>query len=412
MIWGYLAFRAIKSKIYREGFLARLGFVDNLGFVDKTIAAGGILLHCASVGEVRAAMPLIEKLISAYPNLSITIATTTPTGKQALKPVAHQINHCYFPIDWPGSCQRFIERLQPKLVILMETELWPNFLNLCDKNKIPTLLANARLSDKSLKNYLKYPKLTQPMLAKVNHICAQYDLDKNNFMQLGVKQKNMSQVGNIKFDIQLSQEIKKAQQKLKQSWVNGRLVWVAASIHPDEFELIIDTHLALLKKHPDLLLIAIPRHPEKFSEFKTLCIQNKINFICRSEKIIPNQHVSLVVGDTMGEMLLFLGLADVTFMGGSLISRGGHNPLESIVCGVPVIMGNSYYNFNDVCKKLIEKQVLTIVHSENELLTQLDSLVKQQDLLSNASKQCLNVMAENQGASDKMLLQIKKILAS
>ena len=258
IIWSYLLFRAIKAPEYRDGLLQRLGILP------RTVVSGGIMIHCASVGETMAALPLIKQLIQAYPESTITVTTTTPTGKKAV--VEHfgdDVNHFYLPIDWSGSCQRFIKGLKPQVVILMETELWPNFLHVCRYNGIPVLLANARLSNQSLNKYLKHSKLTTELFSNVTKIAAQFESDKQNFMALGVSPEKVEIVGSIKFDLQIAETVLNQQQQLKQLWAKNRPVWIAASIHPGEFKTVLKAHKLLLESLPEALLIAVPRHPEK-----------------------------------------------------------------------------------------------------------------------------------------------------
>ena len=323
VIWSYLIFRAIRAPEYREGFQERLGLLP-----DETVK-GGILVHCASVGEVRAAAPLIRRLISDYPDLTITITSTTPTGKKAASELfGNSIQQAYLPIDWPGSCRRFLADLSPKVVVLMETELWLNLLRRSQKMGIPVLLANARLSNNSLAKYQKYQGFSQLLFQQVSQIGAQYELDKKNFLALGVTENQITVTGSIKFDVSVSSSLAEQQRKLKFEWGTGRPIWIAVSIHPGEFDQILKAHKKLLSHIPELLLIAVPRHPERFEELKQRCQTSGLSFVSRSEDQVPDANTQVVVGDTMGEILLLCGVADLAFVGGSLIDRGGHNPLS------------------------------------------------------------------------------------
>jgi len=405
LIWCYLLFRAIKAPDYRDGFFQRLGILP------KSITSNGIMIHCASVGETVAAIPLIKQLLQTYPDYPIIITSTTPTGKKtALDNFGESVNHCYLPIDWPGSCQRFLKKLKPKLVILMETELWPNFLHVCGNNKIPVLLANARLSDKSLNNYAKYPKLTADLFTNVTKVAAQFNSDKKNFMTLGVSSEKLEVTGSIKFDIQIPEVTLSQQQQLKLQWIKNRPVWVAASIHPGEFRAVLNAHKFLLKALPDALLIAIPRHPEKFDELKLKCTKERLKFISRTDKQVPDDSIKVVVGDTMGEMAVFCGIADMAFVGGSLIERGGHNPLEPIACGTPVIMGQHYFNFSDVCQILINSELLQVAKSGDELASMMKVSLENKKRLTELSRKAINIIQENSGCVGKMMAQIKLLV--
>jgi 3-deoxy-D-manno-octulosonic-acid transferase len=402
IIWCYFLFRAIKAPEYRNGFLQRLGILP------QPILTNGIVIHCASVGETMAAIPLIKKILQTYPDSSITVTTTTPTGKSTLlNNFEGLVNHFYLPIDWPGSCRRFLTKLQPQLVILMETELWPNFLHQCGKNKIPVLLANARLSDKSFKKYSKQSKLSYELFSNVSKIAAQFVSDKQNFLDLGVSPEKIEVVGSIKFDLTIAESVLQQQQQLKLQWIKNRPTWIAASIHPGEFEAVLSAHKHLLKSLPDILLIAVPRHPEKFEALKLACSNAGLGYISRTDNIAPDQDINLVVGDTMGEMSLFCGIADIAFVGGSLIERGGHNPLEPIACGTPVIMGSHYFNFSDVCQILIDNKLLQVANSNDELATLLQHNLQDRKRLSELSVSAHLIIQKNSGCVDKMMKLIE-----
>ncbi|WP_444994715.1 lipid IV(A) 3-deoxy-D-manno-octulosonic acid transferase [Aliikangiella sp. IMCC44359] len=398
VIWLYLLFRAIKAPEYRDGMAQRLGLGDN------TAIRYAVMVHCASVGEVRAAAPLIEQLIKTYPNNSILVTTTTPTGKKVVESLfADSVAHRYLPVDWFMSSGRFIQAISPSLVILMETELWPNLLYHCGREKIPVLLANARLSDKSLLKYQKYPRFAQQLFENISKVAAQYSSDAENFIQLGTPSNKIELVGSIKFDVQISAEIQQRQAELSRRWRANRPVWIAASIHPAEFDWVLQTHQQLLPLFPDLLLIGVPRHPEKFAEFKDKCDAYKMSFVCRSEQVEPSTETQIIVGDTLGEMLLFCGAADIAYVGGSLIERGGHNPLEPLACGLPVIMGPHYYNFSDIGQILIDKNLMAVVKNQQALTGQLELLLKNKSELQSKSQQAIALMQDNRGCVDRLL---------
>ncbi|MDH5630266.1 MAG: lipid IV(A) 3-deoxy-D-manno-octulosonic acid transferase [Gammaproteobacteria bacterium] len=405
-ILAYLLFRAIKAKTYREGLKQRFGFLP------ENTTSGGLLIHCASVGEVKAAEPLIRQLIKLsqqQPNVfsTITISTTTPTGKAQVKSLfTDQLQHCYFPIDWTGSCKRFIKHLKPDLVFLMETELWPNFLEQCKKKSIPVILGNARLSQKSRDNYLKYKNLSQPMFDAIACIAAQYDSDVENFRQLGVDDSKIVKVGNIKFDVQLSPEVKAAQKGLQKEWQINRPVWIAASIHPPEFELVLKVHKILLDKFSDLMLIAAPRHPERFEEFRLACLKSGLNFIQHSKQEKPQTQTQVIIGDTLGQMMNYLSIAQVSLMGGSMIERGGHNPLEPVLCQLPVIMGMSRYNFNEVCHILTQAGVLFDARDQEQLTNTIAELLGNDEVRADIKLKAVELMKKNGGCVEKLVALI------
>jgi len=409
LIWLYFLQRGYKDSRYLKNLKQRLGLFDS------NVATNGLHIHCASMGETLAAAPLIIQFVKKYPDLAITISSTTPTGKaEALKLIKKlnqtNIQHCYLPIDWSGSCKRFIKRIQPKLTILMETELWPNLLNELSKEQIPVLLANARMSESSLKKYLKYPKLSSEIFSNISIIAAQYESDGLNFQTLGADKDRVKLTGNIKFDIQISAKLIEQQKRLKQDWTHNRPCWIAASIHPGEFDFILNSHMRLLKKIPNLLLIGVPRHPERFDDFKKACQHHQLNYISRTDNQLPTDDHSVIVGDTMGELLLFYGVADIAFIGGSLIPRGGHNPIEAAACRLPVIIGDSYFNFSDVTFKMQQDNSLERIFNENDLTDIIKKTLSDPKLLNEKSEASRKVLESNKGAVEKIIQHASQLI--
>ncbi len=401
IIWLYFGYRGLKDRRYWQGLWQRLGFVDNLA-VDRPIH-----LHCASVGEAIAAIPLIKQLTIDYPEYHLLLTTTTPTGKAEIANIIKQLqlNHaycCYLPIDWRGAVNRFIRKLQPSVSILMETEIWPNLTRQLKVNNIAVVLANARLSEKSLAGYLKRASFSKSLFANLTLVAAQYASDRERFLSVGLNQQQVQIVGSTKFDIQLTPSTLSEQLKFRQLVANDRPCWIAASIHPDEFDAILNCHRKLLETIPNLLLIAVPRHPEAFPVFKTACKSIALDFASRSSLQTPTAETSVLVGDTMGEMLLLCGAADVAFVGGSLIPRGGHNPLEPAVCGIPVAMGSSCYNFSDVCEILQSHDLLTQVDSAQQLADYIVSCLSNQTKLQKIKMLSQQVFKENRGSAEKI----------
>jgi len=410
IIWIYFCYRGFSDPRYLKNLKQRLGFVP-------AVIKNSIHIHCASVGETLAAKPLIKKIAAEYSQKSIVITSTTPTGQEQVARLLEEINHpniqhCYLPIDWAGSCKRFINNIKPELTILMETELWPNLLNQLSKNNIPILLANARLSDSSLRKYQKYPKLSKEIFSTLSLVAAQYYSDKENYQTLGVPENKINLMGNIKFDLELSNKLRDKQNEIKTDWTANRPSWIAASIHPDEFSAILTTHIRLLEHFPDLLLIAVPRHPEFFSSFKQACKKSNLNYLNRSDNITPGRDNNVLVGDTMGELTLMCGAADIAFVGGSLIDRGGHNPLEPAACRLPVIMGESDYNFSDICQIMRDAKILDVIINEQDLFQALNRLLSDPVLLKSKSEATNKIFEINRGAVGRIMQSIDKLINS
>lgn len=393
LVLFYLLYRAFKSNDYRGRVSERFGL--------KTLTATRpvILIHSVSMGETIAATPLINQLISDYPTYQIVITTSTPTGSEVVKKnFAERVMHCYLPIDLPGSISRFLTQIKPEIAIIMETELWPNLIHQLHQQQTPILLANARMSEKSKRGYLKKAApLMQDMLSKLDCVSAQFSSDGDRFLALGLPPEKLTIGGSIKFELPIAQALLQQQHDLKQQWALDRPVWVAGSTHPGENEQIIACHHQLLAQFPTLLLVLIPRHSERFDEVVEQTISAGFNVIRRSENKIPHASTQIAVGDTMGEMLLLLGIADITYIGGSLIERGGHNPLEPAALGKPIIMGQSCYNFSDITEKLINANGLAQVSNSDELYELMMQLLNDSGKRNTMGKNAQQVVQENRG---------------
>jgi 3-deoxy-D-manno-octulosonic-acid transferase len=395
----YLLYRAIKSNDNRSRLSERFGLIT-LDFSHPVI-----LIHSVSMGETIAATPLINQLINDYPHHQILITTSTPTGSAVVKKnFESRVAHCYLPIDLPGGVTRFLNQVKPQLVIIMETELWPNLMHQLHQRNTPVLLANARMSEKSMQGYLKKAApLMREMLNKIDNVSAQFDSDGERFLALGLPPNKLSIGGSIKFEVCIKAELKQQQNSLKEQWAPNRSVWVAGSTHPGENEQILAAHNTLLTQFPDLLLVLIPRHSERFDDVAKQAQDAGFNVIRRSHQKIPSQECQVVIGDTMGEMLLLLGIADITYIGGSLIERGGHNPLEPAALGKPIIMGPSLYNFSDVSDKLIDAGGLETVADHAQLSTLINQLIKNPQRRLTMGNNALKVINDNQGTLNRLM---------
>lgn len=410
IIWIYFACRGLKDPRYWRDLVERLGYVSKDISKNRLTRSKCIHIHCASVGESRAVIPFTESLGVNYPEVLLLITSTTPTGRNVINkliretqsaPAKKNILVCYLPIDWPGACKRFLETIKPSLCVFMETELWPNLIHQIESKSIPIFLANARMSDASMKKYLNHSQLSTPMFASLTHIAAQYEADKKNYLALGCEENRISVVGNVKFDINISNKLRHEQQTLRKLWSADRPCWIAASIHPEEFNTIIDSHQQMLNNIPNLLLIAVPRHSERFSELKNQCKKRRIKFVNRTENSSPTKDQSVVIGDTMDEMMLLFGAADVAFIGGSLIERGGHNPIEAAACGLPVVMGPSVYNFATVCQLMEDDGSLTRIEKGQQLVKVITTLLSHSEDLQEKRQAARKTIAKLSGSIDK-----------
>lgn len=336
---------------------------ERLGCIQANSNQPCICLHAVSVGETMAAQPLIESLLNAYPQASLWITSTTPTGSATVERLfAGRVRSSYLPYDLPSAVQRFLTTLKPQLFLVMETELWPNLYAACAKQNIPLVVVNARLSERSARGYARIKPLVQETLAQVALIAAREQQDAERFQDLGAASGQIKVLGNIKFDAPVPLQVKTQAQQLRQTW-GERLVWVAASTHEGEEKLLLEVHQHLLKQFPSLLLILAPRHPERFAEVASLCEQLNISFQRRTSQVQLLNSSSVLLGDSMGELLLWYASADLAFIGGSLVDVGGHNPLEALALAVPVLSGQYVHNFQDMYASLVSVGAAVLVDS-------------------------------------------------
>jgi len=396
LILLHLWLRGKKSPAYRKRWHERFGFVKS-----HNIKKHAIVFHCASVGEVVAATPLIKQLQLAHPNNSIVITCNTPTGTEQIKrSFLDTVEHVYFPLDFPCATNRFIKTLQPKMICILETELWPNLIAISKKNNIPVLLLNARLSEKSLAGYKKVASLSKSIMQGITQLAAHDEADASRFIELGLDRDKVITTGSIKFDITTNQNTLDKVSEIKHQLFQKQPIWIAGSTHPGEDELLLETHNKLLKSYPDALLILVPRHPEQFDKVATLITDAKLTFE-RKSSFSSEFNAQVLLGDTMGELGILYGAAQCAFIGGSLIERGGHNPLEASAYGIPVITGPHIFNFLHVYPELIEAQGCLKVNSSEQILTTLQQIFNDESYRNNIGQQGALFVGKNQGAIKK-----------
>ncbi|STT00151.1 3-deoxy-D-manno-octulosonic-acid transferase [Klebsiella pneumoniae] len=283
LVWLRLLLRSRKAPAYRKRWAERYGFCQN------KVEPDGILLHSVSVGETLAAIPLVRALRHRYPSLPITVTTMTPTGSErAMSAFGKDVHHVYLPYDLPGAMNRFLNTVQPKLVIVMETELWPNMVAALHKRKIPLVIANARLSERSAKGYAKLGGFMRRLLSRITLIAAQNEEDGNRFLSLGLKRNQLAVTGSLKFDISVTPELAARAVTLRRQWAPHRKVWIATSTHDGEEQIILQAHKKLLETFPNLLLILVPRHPERFPDAREMVQKAGMSFTLRSTGEIPS----------------------------------------------------------------------------------------------------------------------------
>ncbi|ELE6589768.1 lipid IV(A) 3-deoxy-D-manno-octulosonic acid transferase [Vibrio alginolyticus] len=394
-----LLFGLYKSKPNKPQFGSRwkehFGITPKLKSNDKPI-----WIHAVSVGESIAATPLIKALKEQNPEQSILVTTTTSTGAEQIAKLGDLIEHRYMPIDFGFAIIGFLKAVQPKQMLIIETELWPNTLHNVHKAGIPITVVNARLSEKSCQNYAKIQRLFNQLHPCLTQVLCQTDSDAERFERLGVEKKKLSVTGSIKFDIQISEQVKQQGQQLRAQLGNDRPIWIAASTHKGEDEQVLDAHRQVLKSHPNALLVLVPRHPERFDDVFTLCQQQGFNTVRRTSTHAVETDTQVYLGDTMGEMLTLMGAADICFMGGSLIGDkvGGHNVLEPAALGVPIINGPSFFNFKEIVHEMKQNSLIKIVKNEDELARAIVALIKDVAAHERITSELAHFMLANSGS--------------
>ena len=403
-----LCWKGLSNREYLYRWSERLGLSKNKPSVGKNI----IWIHAVSVGEVNASMSLLRKLIEDFPNFEILVTTTTPTGsKLLLEKLAGKIKHQYLPVDIPFFINLFLKRWKPKMMVLIETEIWPNLISICKKEGVYSALVNARLSEKSKINYLRYSALIRPALDSLDLILAQFESDKSRFTEITAKEINLC--GNLKFDQKIPEELYEISKSIRQSWaIDGKFrpTLIASSTHEGEEEIILDAFKKIHKKLPNSLLILVPRHFERFNQVKRIIKNSGLSFATRSKKSEVANNVQVLLGDTIGELNFLYSLADVAFVGGSLIDHGGQNLLEPSAQSMALLSGPSLRNFSDISDQLIANKALKLVNDAEDISNEFLKLMKDELSLEARGKAALDVFNMNRGALDIIFDNISNLL--
>lgn len=402
MLW-----RSRRAPAYRRRLKERFGF-----FSPPVGITGGsvIWVHAVSVGETLAAAPLIEDLLREYPDHQLVITTTTPTGSERVRALfGERVFHVYSPWDMPGSVQRFVSRIRPQLLVIMETELWPNLLHHTHRGGCRILLANARLSARSARGYGRVAGLTRQMLGQLDAVACQSEADGQRLVALGLPAERLAVTGSIKFDIDLDAQLRQQAADLKAAL--GRPVLLGSSTHDSEEALILDAFDALRQEIPDLLCLLVPRHPERFGPVFQLCKNRGYSTARRSAGELPTSEQAVLLGDTMGELRLLSGVASVCVIGGSFIEHGGQNVLEAAAWGVPVVSGPHMFNFNEITSLLVAAGGMQQVAAGDELPAVLLALLSDEDRRDAMGRAAAGVVNANRGARARLLAMIGEQMA-
>ena len=400
-----LLWRGLSQRGYWRRWPERFGFGPALG------APKLIWVHAVSVGEVRAAQPLVRRLLETHPDHAVLITTMTPTGsEQVLSLFGDSVMHCYVPYDLPTAVARFLKRARPRLALVMETELWPNIFHLCRARSIPVIVANVRMSEQSMRRYLRFKSLTAATLQQVSLLAVQSEADAARLRALGAPEEIIRVTGSIKFEINLPASLREVGEVLRNTWGRGRSIWIAASTHEGEDAQILAAYDDVKARIPSLLLVLVPRHPERCAAVARLCRRAGHSVTLHSERLTVDDRTDIVLGDTMGELQVFFTAGDVAFIGGSLVRHGGHNPLEASAVGVPVVFGPHMFNFAEISQLTLESGAGTEVRDVGELARAVIDYLERPDLRARAGEAGRRMVAQNRGALDNTLALVNRFL--
>lgn len=387
---------------------------ERLGWVKSPRAQSTIWIHCVSVGETRAATPLIQTLQSAYPNKHIHISSTTPTGRQMVAQIAGEsVTQSYLPFDLTFLLTRAVHTIKPELIIVLETEIWPNLFTLCQRRHIPLLIANGRLSNRSFDRYKRLGFIGRRIFNCATHIMAQSSLDYKHYSQLQVQPERLTMTGNLKFDFPLDPTMHARAQQQRINWsLSNRPILIAGSTREHEEKIVINAFDALLDTHPTALLILVPRHPNRINEIERYCEQQSLSYIRRS-KLCSNALIdqAILLVDTLGELSFFYAMSDICFVGGSLVNTGCQNVLEPAAFAKPILAGPSNYNFKQAYTWLHDAGALQTVHNAQQLAAAWDNLLSDSTQCNAMGGYAKTVYEAHQGATLKQFEIIQRYLS-
>jgi 3-deoxy-D-manno-octulosonic-acid transferase len=398
-----LLWRSIKAPSYRHRWYERFS-IYNIKF-----STGVVWFHAVSVGEAEALFPLLKQIKLKHPDTKLLITTTTPTGSARVKAVMQDtVSHVYLPYDLPDAICRFMSCFKPRMAVMMETEIWPNIFNYCGDHHIPLYIINARLSEKSSKGYQKISGLIHPALANIKCIATQTNDDASRFISIGADSEKVETLGNIKFDVEITTSTITKGLTIKADLFMDRFVWLIASTHKDEEKIFLDIYKVLKEKIPELLLILVPRHPERFPVVKKLIEKEYLSVATRTLLETVNTKTDVYLVDTMGELKAMYAAADVAFIGGSMVANGGHNILEASAVGVPVMFGPFMDNFKEIARVVLIESAAIQCQSKSDIISSMKLLYEQPDYRKELARKGKAFVQKNQGAIDRICAMLEQ----
>jgi 3-deoxy-D-manno-octulosonic-acid transferase len=403
----YLFLRGLRSKDYLKRWPERFG-----RFAPPAHPCG-ITVHAVSMGEVNAACKLVQELLRRFPNDTLCLTTLTPTGSARVQELfGDRVAHVYLPLDLPGAVRRFLARFRPRLLVIMETEIWPNLYHQAAARGIPILIVNARISERSVGAYRRLRSLTGDALRKVSQIGAQSALDRERLLGIGARDRQIIVTGNMKFDVRMPPSLTEQGETIRLAWGRQRLVLVAGSTHEGDERALLAAFNRLLSTFPQALLVLVPRHPERFNRAAQLARQAGLSVSLRSRGISCPASTQCFVVDAMGELLRFYAAGDVAFVGGSIEPIGGHNVLEPAALSKPVLIGPHTANFADITRQLLERNAAFRVTDAEQLEAAVRRLFSGPELRDRMGRAGLDLVRSGQGAVARTLEMIETQLTA
>jgi 3-deoxy-D-manno-octulosonic-acid transferase len=384
---------------------------QRLGFVPVAARAGTVWIHAVSVGEVQAAAALVTELRRRTPDLPIAVSTVTPTGAQRARALFKDtVQHCYLPYDLPGAVRRFLDRLQPRLAIILETEIWPTLYAQLRRRRIPRVLGSARVSSRSVDRFRRLGPLFRDPVSHATMIGAQTDADATRFRAIGADPGRVLVTGNIKYDLDIPAAVIATGQAVRSQWGAGRPVWIAGSTHEGEEEACLAAHARVRAGHADALLLLVPRHPQRFDVVRTRLQRHGVSHVLRSAGELPAATDAVMLVDTLGELQMFYAASDVAFVAGSLVPIGGHSLLEPAVLGLPLLSGPHTQNSQDVADLMQQAGALRIVRNQEELALGVSECFADPAQARRAGELGRNAVTANRGAVSRLADLIEPLL--
>lgn len=393
-----LRLRARKEPDYGQRIAERFGHVP------EGVGRGYVWIHTVSAGESIAAAPFVAALADQHSDIPFLVTTMTPTGsEQVTTRLGERVDHCYAPYDFKDAVTRFFDRVQPRLLVLMETELWPNVIRTAAERDVPVVLVNARLSERSARGYQRLGRLVRDMLSRLDHVACQTPDHRDRFIGLGVAPQNITVTGSVKYDVSLPEDFDTRVAALLQRFNLGSApVWIAASTHPGEEEAILAAHAGMRERIPGLRLILVPRHPVRCDDVQELVERNGLSVVRQSAEHPDDTQAEVILGDVMGTLQVLYGLAQVAYVGGSLVDVGGHNPIEAALVRVPVLCGPHQYNFIDVMHSLESAGALCTITSAEDLAQVAGNWLVNANARQQAGEAGFAVVEQNRGAQARI----------